>query len=327
MATIKDVAQEAGLAVSTVSRILNNRGYISENAKQRVEEAMKKLNYQPNELARSLHRKNSNIIGLIVPHIKHPYFAEVISRIEDQAYKKGYRILLCNSQTLDAREEAYIEICKQNRVAGIIMCTGRVSTKDFQDMGIPLVAWERFIEPGIPVVECDNVQGGMLAAEHLISKGCKKLVHLGTILPVQMPGDLRVDGFRKVCEQKNVICYEETPSLNNDYMSDNKEEICRILKKYPDVDGIFTNNDIVAAQTIQVCQQLGKRVPEDVKIVGYDDVFWASINTPSITTVKQPLTDMARHAIYTLDLAINGKGVANRTMFPVSLIERESTRS
>ena len=98
MATLKDVAREAGLTVGTVSRILNNRGYISSNAREKVEEAMKKLNYRPNEVARSLHGKSTNTIGLIVPHIKHPYFAETISNLENQAYKKGYKILLCNSQ-------------------------------------------------------------------------------------------------------------------------------------------------------------------------------------------------------------------------------------
>ena len=325
MATIKDVAQEAGLAVSTVSRILNNRGYISEDARRRVDEAMKKLDYQPNELARSLHRKNSNLIGLIVPHIKHPYFTEVISRIEDQAYKKGYRVLLCNSQTMQKREKEYVEICKQNRVAGIIMCTGRDSLKEFENLGIPVVGWERYTDSGIPVVECDNVQGGILAAEHLIGKGCKNILHFGTILPLEMPGDHRYEGMKKVCDRHGVECHEELLNTDFDYMESYEEEIMGILKQYPDVDGIFANNDILAAQTIRACRKMGIKVPDDIKVMGYDDVFFNRIASPSITSIKQPITAMAEHAVTILDHAIHGKAVAARAMFPVKLMEREST--
>ena len=111
MATLKDVAREAGLTVTTVSRVLNNRGYISDNARRRVAEAMKKLNYRPNELARSLQNKNSNMIGVIVPHIRHPYFAEMISNLENESHKRGYKMLLCNSQGRDEKILEYVEMC------------------------------------------------------------------------------------------------------------------------------------------------------------------------------------------------------------------------
>ena len=126
MATLKDVAKETGLATGTVSRVLNNRGYISDEARQKVDDAMKKLNYQPNEVARSLHRKSTNTIGVIVPHIRHPYFSETISNLEDQAYKKGYKILLCNSQSIREKEIEYINMCTGNQVAGIVLCSGTV---------------------------------------------------------------------------------------------------------------------------------------------------------------------------------------------------------
>ena len=132
MVTLKDVAKEAGLTVGTVSRVLNNRGYISDDAREKVYSAMKKLNYRPNELARSLQGKGTNTIGLIVPHIRHPYFAEMISNIENQAYKKGYRILLCNSQSIEEKEKEYIDICTGNRVAGIILCSGTVSVGELE---------------------------------------------------------------------------------------------------------------------------------------------------------------------------------------------------
>ena len=118
MATLKDVAKETGLTVSTVSRVLNNRGYISADARERVYEAMKRLNYQPNELARSLSKQTTNTIGVIVPHIDHPYFARLLSSLETAAYKSGYKLLLFNSGERDEKEDRYLEMCKGSRVAG-----------------------------------------------------------------------------------------------------------------------------------------------------------------------------------------------------------------
>ena len=148
MATLKDVAKETGLTVSTVSRVLNNRGYISADARERVYEAMKRLNYQPNELARSLSKQTTNTIGVIVPHIDHPYFARLLSSLETAAYKSGYKLLLFNSGERDEKEDRYLEMCKGSRVAGIILCSGRVETQCFEGLGVPLVTVERFLESG-----------------------------------------------------------------------------------------------------------------------------------------------------------------------------------
>ena len=174
MATLKDVAKETGLTVSTVSRVLNNRGYISADARERVYEAMKRLNYQPNELARSLSKQTTNTIGVIVPHIDHPYFARLLSSLETAAYKSGYKLLLFNSGERDEKEDRYLEMCKGSRVAGIILCSGRVETQCFEGLGVPLVTVERFLESGTAAVECDNRQGGRLAAKHLLERGCRK---------------------------------------------------------------------------------------------------------------------------------------------------------
>ena len=134
MATLKDVAKETGLTVSTVSRVLNNRGYISDETRQKVYEAMKKLNYRPNEVARSLSKQSSNTIGVIVPHIRHPYFAELISNLENEAYKRKHKVLLFNSQEKEEREKEYLEMCFSNRVAGIIFCSGTMAWLPLRDI-------------------------------------------------------------------------------------------------------------------------------------------------------------------------------------------------
>ena len=153
MATLKDVARESGLSVGTVSRVLNNRGYINEQTRAKVYEVMKKLNYQPNEMARSLSKQKNNTIGLIVPHIMHPYFAKLISCIEAAAYKNKFKILLFNSKGKEEKEDEFIEMCKSNRVAGIILCSASYETKKFKDLGCPLIPIERFMEEGTAVVE------------------------------------------------------------------------------------------------------------------------------------------------------------------------------
>ena len=173
MATLKDVAAECGLTVTTVSRVLNNRGYISDETRKKVYAAMDKLNYRPNEVARSLSKKTTNTIGVIVPHIRHPYFAEMISNIENAASKHGYKIILCNSKGRSNKEKEYLDMCTSNRVAGIILFSGSVAVQEFTDSNIALVTVERFVENGTAAVECDNKQGGELAAQHLIECGCK----------------------------------------------------------------------------------------------------------------------------------------------------------
>lgn len=325
MATLKDVAREAGLTVGTVSRILNNRGYISSNAREKVDEAMEKLNYRPNEVARSLHGKSTNTIGLIVPHIRHPYFAEMISNLENQAYKKGYKILLCNSQSIQEKEKEYIDIITGNRAAGLILCSGTVDTKVFQRVDIPVITMERFLDNGTACVECDNKQGGELAARKLIACGCKNLLHVGTIGTVPMPADMRTEGFREICQKKN-ITFVEVSTEEEQYNDLKYDELLEsMLIKYPETDGMFLSSDVMAAQALQVCRKLGLSVPEDMKIVGFDDVNIASLTTPQLTTVHQPVKEMAEIAVNLIQDAVTGKLVPKRTVLPVRLVERETT--
>lgn len=325
MATLKDVAREAGLTVGTVSRVLNNRGYISENAREKVEEAMKKLNYRPNEVARSLSKSSSNTIGVIVPHIQHPYFTEMISNLENQAYKRGYKMLLCNSRSIQEKEREYIDICTGNKVAGIILCSGTVSVDVFDGIGIPVVTIERFLDNGTAAVECDNKQGGILAAEKLISCGCRHLLHVGNVGGVFMPADMRTEGFREVCEREKVTFEEiltEEIQYNSLMYGDMIEEA---LRKYPETDGLFVNSDVIAAQTLQVCRKLHISVPNQLKVIGFDDVSLSTLTTPQLTTVHQPIKEMAEIAVNLLHDCASGKLVPKRTVLPVRLVERETT--
>lgn len=326
MPTLKDVARETGLTVSTVSRVLNNRGYISEETRKNVYDAMKKLNYQPNELARSLSKKTTNTIGVIVPHIKHPYFAELISRIEWAASKKDYKILLFNSQDKDEKEMKILEMCKSNRVAGVILCSGSVTMDYFAGLDVPLITIERNLENGTATVECDNEKGGRIAAKYLIDKGCKNLVQISGVLGNQMPADAREIGFVDVCKAENIrhqVYYTDEKQYNAGVYH---EAVERILRENPEIDGIFASSDLIAAQTIQVCAKLNIKIPEQVQLIGFDDVMISALTSPAITTIHQPIKEMADAAVFLLVQAVNKKMVPSRTILPVTLIERETTK-
>ena len=323
MATIKDVAREAGLTVTTVSRVLNNRGYISDDARKKVSDAMEKLNYQPNEVARSLHKKTTKTIGLIVPQIRHPYFCEMISNIENEAFKIGYRILLCNTKGKAEKEKEYLDICTSNRVAGIILFSGTISVEPFIQMDVPVIMMERKLDNGTASVECDNKTGGELAANKLIAAGCKHLLVIGsTTNNVELPADNRILGFTQVCEDKGIPYYEIDPKLweyeNLDYM----ELLENALMEHPETDGVFASSDVIGAQMLQVCNKMGISVPEQMKIVGFDDSFVARLTTPQLTTIHQPVKEMAVCAVRLLKDAADKKIVAQQTILPVQLIER-----
>ena len=327
MATLKDVARETGLTVSTVSRVLNNRGYISKEAREKVYEAMKKLNYQPNEVARSLSKQTTNTIGVILPHIDHPYFSRLLSSLETAAYLNEYKLMVFNSNERDDKEVKYLEMCRGIRVAVIILCSGTVDVQRFEDLGVPLVTIERFLESGTAAIECDNRQGGRMVAKHLAEKGCRKVVYLSGENAEPMPADDRALGFAEVCRQEGLECLdleeEKTDAL---YASlDYHEYIEKILEEHPEIDGIFASSDVIAAQVIQICRKKGIPIPDQIKLVGFDDSLISMLTSPAITTIRQPIPEMASLAVQTILRASNKEMVPSRTILPVSLVERETT--
>lgn len=325
MATLKDVAKETGLTVSTVSRVLNNRGYISGETRSKVYEAMKKLNYQPNEVARSLSKKTTRTIGLIVPHIDHPFFSKLVSNLEAAASAEGYRLLLFNSKDQEEKESEYVEMCKSNRVMGIILCSGGIAVDKFGDLNVPLITVERFVERGTASIECDNRQGGRLAAEHLIACGCRHLLYLGGLSEIPMPADVREEGFEEACRKAGV----EYAEIQTDSGMYNRlryyEFIDKVLAEHPLTDGVFASSDVIAAQVLQICAKKGIAVPDSLRLVGFDDVNIAKLTTPAITTIHQPVKEMAEMAVSLLKDASEGKMVPRRTALPVTLIKRETT--
>ncbi|WP_019637280.1 LacI family DNA-binding transcriptional regulator [Paenibacillus fonticola] len=331
MPKIEDVAKKAGVSVTTVSRVLNNRGYISQKTRDKVNQAIKELNYQPNEMARALFRRKSNMIGLIIPDVSHPFFSELTYHLEYYADQQGYKLLLCNSNRNVAKERQYIDMLKKNQVDAIIMGSAVLDVQHYLNLNLPIISFDRTIADDIPIVTSDNFMGGKLAARLLLGNGCQNPAYLcrGIDGPHHQAllASARAKGFEEeflMAGTKPILFQLEA---NGEEDSEHENEIVRFLQQYPEVDGIFASSDFVAAEVLQACHRLKRSVPDEIKIIGYDDVKVASLVSPRLSTIRQPIREMSECSIDLIVKQINGEVVPQMNKFPVSLIERETTLS
>jgi len=323
MPTIKDVAQLAGVTVTTVSRVLNNRGYIGEKTRKSVNDAMKQLNYHPNEIARSLLRKRSNIIGLIVPSVGHLFFAELVESIEKHAYDEGYKILLCNSHLDIIKEKEYIGMLRSHKVDGIIMGSHTLKVDDYLKINMPLVTIDRRISGTIPYIASDNFLGGKLAAQHLIQKGCKKIAMVCGNLNLDMLANKRYEAFlvEAVNNKIDYLCVQTELDVFD--VNQYEKLVKRLFDEHPDIDGVFVSGDYIALYVLKACREMKKRIPDDIKVVSYDDVRLAELT--SLTTVKQPIDQMGSLAVNLIIKQLKEEPIEYSNILPVELVQRQTT--
>lgn len=322
MPTIKDVAKKANVSVATVSRVINNTGYVNHETRKIVEDAISELGYVPNELARSLFRKRSNIVGLIVPHISTYFFAELIEAIEDHIMEKGYKLMIFNSKDDIEIEKKYINVFSQYNIDGLIIVANTQSTRAYMNLNIPIITIDHIIDKTVPSVTSDNVQGGEIAAKKLIDAGAKKIIHFrGPSVLITVID--RARGFYQVMDEHNI----EVHSFDLDFKAPDMKDIEMFIKKHPDVDGIFCSSDIIAMYCMSVLQRLGYKIPDDVQVIGYDNIELSEVLIPRLTTIAQPINEMGMRTVENL-LSLIGKKelVEVHQTLPVELIERESTK-
>lgn len=326
MTNIKDVAIKAGVSVSTVSRVMNNRGYISQATKDKVFNAMKDLNYQPNEIAKSLFKKKSNIIGLILPDISTPFYAEETRYIEEELYKLGYKLMLCNAYNSSSREQEYINMLLRNQVDGIIIGSHTLKIEDYLNLNLPIVALDRYLGDDIPIVCSDHIEGGKLAALELLNCGCTNILHFSGSLKVPTPSNDRHKSFNDTLERKNIKVNTVELPINFFSFLDYSSIIQEALDNNPDIDGIFAT-DTIALATIKELIKRNKNIPNDVKVVGYDGLSICALTYPTLTTIQQPIKDLSKEAIKTLINLINKKNsyIEKKIILPVSLKRGNTT--
>ncbi|KGR74208.1 LacI family DNA-binding transcriptional regulator [Ureibacillus sinduriensis] len=323
MTTISDVARLAEVSVATVSRYLNESGYVGAKSRQSIETAIKELNYVPSEVARSLSTKQSDIIGLIIPDIKNPFFPELARAVEDTAFEYGYTVILCNSDENPTKEKHYLQKLTKKYVAGIILTTILEQESHWKDVKLPIVALDRPIDSDVPTVTTNNQKGAKLATDFLIACGATNLLCISGP-EAFVSSQSRVEGFQTASRKKNIT----THIIESAYDFDIAEKIIYdYLKNNPSVDGIFACSDASAIGALKAAHRLGIRVPEDMQIVGFDGIQVGNVVTPSLTTVAQNIYQLGQTAAKLLIKQIEGQKLTNESIcIDPELIIRETTR-
>ncbi len=322
MASIKDVAKLAGVGVGTVSRVLNNSGYVADETRKKVYEAVKILNFVPNEVARSFKRQATRIIGLLIPTVWHPFFSELTFYVEHELAKSDYKLMLCNSMHDPDKEQDYFDMLKKNQVAGIIM----ISYSDFlqdEPINLPIISIDRLVSPTVPYVASNNYQGGQIAAEALIRRGCRKLVYLGGASRLPSAVSKRKEGFVATASQHQLPC-----QVFEDYVELGQERnvVQAFLATRPDFDGVLTSTDMFAAALISEAEKCQLPCPGTIQVIGFDGIQTNDYFRPLLATIRQPVEALARTSVQNLLLLIDGQDVEHETIIDVTLFEGETIR-
>lgn len=292
--TIKltDVAKRAGVSPTTVSRVINNYGSLSQKTIDKVHVAMNELNYQPNSLARSLQGKNTQLIGLIFPTVANPFFGELVEKLETKFFERGYKSILCNSANNSEKERNYLKMLAANKVDGIIAGAHNLGIKEYEDYILPIVSFDRALANSIPIVGGDNFEGGYQATEHLVAGGNQKIGIITGSNASNSPTNERLSGYKACLKehqlQEQVFRFE---AFENS-LALKKMKIKRILTE-ESLDALFCTDDLTALLVINMCEELGISIPGQLKLIGYDGTTFIQNFFSHLTTVVQPIDDLA----------------------------------
>lgn len=324
MTTIKDVAKYANVSVATVSRVINKKGYVSKDAEESVLQAIKELNYKPNSVARSLYHKTSKMIGLLIPDISNPFFPELARAVEDVALSYGYTVVICNTDEEVEKEQQYIEALKQKYIDGLILSTNQLTIDEYKSLNIPLVALDRSISDSVPKVAANNYKGAHEATTFLIKNGSSFIAHIRGPVGVKT-ADQRYKGFIEVVKEKEIAHVVVESEFT---IAHAKKAALYLFERYPNVDAIFASSDIMAAGVMKAAKQIGKDIPTDLQLIGFDGIPLGEMLTPSLTTVVQPIYKMGALATRLLIKQIEKQSL--ETLYyelDTKLNIRETTRS
>jgi LacI family transcriptional regulator len=329
MVTIHDVAIRAGVSSTTVSHVINDSRPVSAELKARVESAMTELGFQPNALARSLRRKRTHTLGLIVPDSANPFFAEVGRGSEDTSFAAGYSVILCNSDGDPARELLYMDLLIQKQVDGVLLVPTGDQTQTaaaLQTRNIPVVVIDRDVpDASLDRVFVDNVAGSYNAVQHLIDLGHRRIGYIGGPRHVSTVPD-RVAGYRQALEQAG-IPFDEHLVVDSNFHDEGGYKAAQLLLSLPDPPtAIFAGNDLMAIGAMAAARERGVAVPAQLSVVGFDDIHLAGYINPPLTTVAQPKYELGVIASQLLFERLAQPALPpQRRLLKAQLVIREST--
>ncbi|MCC7207780.1 MAG: LacI family DNA-binding transcriptional regulator [Anaerolineae bacterium] len=331
MPTIRDVAAHAQVSVATVSHVLNGTRFVDPRTVARVRHAIKVLGYRPNSLARGLRRNETSTIGMLLPDNSNPFFGEIARSIEDIGFTEDYNVILCNSDGSEAKEAAYVDTLLSKQIDGLILISSGNSFAPLQsilDAGVPCVVVDRELSDDVPVdqVLIDNRQGGYLAGQYLVQLGHRRIGYIAGPNQLSLSAQ-RLTGFRAALGEAGMALPDEAIVPGDFFYTGGADGMAELLRRVPGLTAVFAANDRMAVGAMSTLQRAGLRVPQDVSIIGYDDIPLASALYPSLTTIAQPTVEMGRTSVSLLIERIKSRGETlpvRRVTLPVHLLVRES---
>lgn len=328
--TIKDIARLSGVSITTVSKIINGKaGDIGSATIEKVKRIIEEQNYSPNTIARSMITKKTKTIGLIIPDVRNPFFTDLTRGAEDVANERGYSIFFCNTDDNLDKEIKYINNMIEKQVDGIALAGAAVRNKELEEkmnIKIPIVSLDRnvYFKEIEGKVEVNNFSGAYDAVTYLIKQKHTKIMYLSGQLNTKPALD-RLEGYKKALEDNN-IAYDENLVLVGRYTSEFGYECMKTTAIDEDVTAVFCANDLIAIGAMNALKEKGIRIPQDISIVGFDDIYIASLVAPPLTTVRQPSYDIGYLAVETLINILEEKSnQKNKVEIKLELIIRESS--
>lgn len=326
--TIYDVAHLAGVSTATVSRALNGAGQIAPHTRAAIEAAVEQLGYRPNTIARSLVTKSTQTIALLLPDIENPFYAALVRGIQQRALAAGSTMLLCTTEGDPEREEQYLSLLRAKQVDGVLV-DGLVlppqRITDFVRDGLPIVCLDRDIDStSVPLVQVDNRLGARLATEHLLALGHTRIAHVAGAAGMRISGE-RVEGY---ADGLATAAVERDPALVaiGSFTEEGGYDATRALLAATTLTAVFAANDLSALGVMHAIAESGRRVPDDVSVVGFDDLRLAAHTTPPLTTIRQPAFEIAQLATQLLLELAAGREVPQRLhLLEPELVVRGST--
>lgn len=326
--TIYDVARLAGVSTATVSRALNDSGQIAPGTRLTIEAAVEQLGYRPNTIARSLVTKATHTIALLLPDISNPFYASLVSGIQQHALKSGNTMLLCMTEGDAEQEEQYLSLLRAKQVDGalvdgLVLPPERIAR--FVEDGFPIVCLDRDVNsPSVPLVQVDNRLGARLAIDHLLSLGHTRIAH---VMGAQSRiSEERLAGYGASLAAVGIAVSGRLVQRGGFTEEGGYTATKRLLESDVELTAVFAANDLSALGAITAIVAHGKRVPDDVSVVGFDDLRLASFTSPPLTTVQQPAFEIGEHAAQILLDRIKGAAPGGlRFLHPPTLVVREST--
>jgi LacI family transcriptional regulator len=330
MSTISDVARQAGVSAMTVSRVINNSGYISPETRERVEKAILDLGYVPNALARSLRFKQTKTLALVLTDITNPFFTTLARGVEDAASEQGFSVIFCNTDESESKEAEYLNVVLQKQVDGLLLvpaCSSGDSVTFLQERKVPVVVLDRRVsDVKVDTLRCDSEEGAYQLTRHLLHLGHTRIAVLSGPPSVSTATD-RVAGYRRALAEAGLASRAELVFHAGFSQAGGHQMALQALAVTPRPTALFAANNFITSGAFRAVREAGLRVPEDISIVSFDDLPTASDMGPALTVAAQPAYEMGRRATELLLTRLAGEGPAEpqEIVLPTEIIVRGSS--